>query len=110
MADLEPLDDTADGEFAPLLANMSAEACAAYRALVYETPGFETYFRQSTPVVELADLKIGSRPASRTASSAATIAYWAKGSQYISVERSIRAEASKPTLIATPRAARIASV
>ena len=69
MADLEPLDDTADGEFAPLLANMSAEACAAYRALVYETPGFETYFRQSTPVVELADLKIGSRPASRTASS-----------------------------------------
>jgi len=69
MADLEPHDDSADGEFSALLAKMSAEACAAYRALVYETPGFEDYFRQSTPVVELADLKIGSRPASRTPSS-----------------------------------------
>ena len=69
MADLEPLPDSADGEFAPLLATMSAEACAAYRALVYETPGFEDYFRQSTPLIELADLKIGSRPASRTPSS-----------------------------------------
>jgi phosphoenolpyruvate carboxylase len=69
MADLEPVSDSADGEFAPLLETMSAEACATYRALVYETPGFEDYFRQSTPVVELADLKIGSRPASRTASS-----------------------------------------
>jgi phosphoenolpyruvate carboxylase len=40
-----------------------------YRGLVYETQGFEDYFRQSTPVSEIADLKIGSRPASRTASS-----------------------------------------
>jgi phosphoenolpyruvate carboxylase len=69
MADLKHESDAADGEFAPALAAMSNEACAAYRALVYETDGFETYFRQSTPLVEIADLKIGSRPASRTASS-----------------------------------------
>jgi phosphoenolpyruvate carboxylase len=69
MADLEHEADSADSEFAEVLATMSREACAAYRDLVYETDGFETYFRQSTPVVEIADLKIGSRPASRTASS-----------------------------------------
>ena len=33
--------------------------------LVYETPGFTTYFRQSTVVSEIATLNIGSRPASR---------------------------------------------
>ena len=60
--------DAADGLQAELLAQLSAHAFAAYRALVYETPGFETYFRQSTPLGEIADLKIGSRPASRTAS------------------------------------------
>jgi phosphoenolpyruvate carboxylase len=62
--------DAADGEFADVLAAMSAQAYGAYRDLVYETPRFEDYFRQSTPVREIADLKIGSRPASRTASSA----------------------------------------
>ena len=36
--------------------------------MIYETPGFETYFRQATPLLEIADLKIGSRPASRTKS------------------------------------------
>ena len=39
-----------------------------YRALVYETEGFNTFFRQLTPLVEISDLKIGSRPASRTQS------------------------------------------
>ncbi|HEY2658762.1 MAG TPA: phosphoenolpyruvate carboxylase [Caulobacteraceae bacterium] len=60
--------DAADGPDAELLAALSAQAFAAYRALVYETPNFEVYFRQSTPLGEIADLKIGSRPASRTAS------------------------------------------
>src|SRR5699024_9456327 len=36
--------------------------------LVYDTPGFNTFFRQATPLAEIADLKIGSRPASRTKS------------------------------------------
>jgi phosphoenolpyruvate carboxylase len=68
MADLEHESDAADGELGAVLAQMSEEAHASYRALVYETPGFEDYFRQSTPLGEIADLKIGSRPASRTAS------------------------------------------
>ena len=41
---------------------------AAYRELVYETPGFIDYFRATTPLAEIAELNIGSRPASRTAS------------------------------------------
>jgi phosphoenolpyruvate carboxylase len=40
----------------------------AYRELVYETPGFEDFFWAATPISEIADLNIGSRPASRTAS------------------------------------------
>jgi phosphoenolpyruvate carboxylase len=44
---------------------LSAEAYAAYRNLVYETPGFERYFWESTVIAEIAELNIGSRPASR---------------------------------------------
>ena len=51
-------------------ARLSAASMKAYRALVYETPGFVDYFRAATPIAEIADLKIGSRPASRTASPA----------------------------------------
>jgi len=47
---------------------ISENAFTEYRALVYETPGFTSFFRQMTPVQEIATLKIGSRPASRTAS------------------------------------------
>jgi phosphoenolpyruvate carboxylase len=50
------------------LDELSAYALAAYRALVYETPEFVAYFRGSTPIAEIAELNIGSRPASRTAS------------------------------------------
>ncbi len=44
---------------------LSAAAFAAYRALVYETEGFEEYFWSSTVIQEIAGLNIGSRPASR---------------------------------------------
>jgi phosphoenolpyruvate carboxylase len=53
---------------AETFARMSGVAHRAYRALVYETPGFADYFRQSTPLQEIADLKIGSRPAARKSS------------------------------------------
>jgi hypothetical protein len=46
--------------------DLSAQAFHAYRSLVYETEGFPTFFRQMTPLAEIAELKIGSRPASRT--------------------------------------------
>ncbi len=47
---------------------LAANAYAAYRALVYETPEFLPYFRAATPIAEIAELNIGSRPASRTGS------------------------------------------
>ena len=50
------------------LETLSASAFRAYRHLVYETPGFEDYFWESTVISEIAELNIGSRPASRTQS------------------------------------------
>jgi phosphoenolpyruvate carboxylase len=46
---------------------ISVASMAAYRALVYETPGFTDYFYGATPIREIAELNIGSRPASRKA-------------------------------------------
>jgi phosphoenolpyruvate carboxylase len=43
---------------------------AAYRRLVYETPGFRDFFFSVTPIREITELKIGSRPASRKPSRA----------------------------------------
>ncbi|MBL8430030.1 MAG: phosphoenolpyruvate carboxylase [Dechloromonas sp.] len=55
-------------QFHAVMDELSLRAFNAYRSLVYETPGFTTYFRQSTVVSEIAQLNIGSRPASRKAS------------------------------------------
>ena len=49
---------------------ISEASMAAYRALVYETAGFTDYFFSATPIREIAELNIGSRPASRKASRA----------------------------------------
>jgi len=57
------------GRYFAALDTLSAHAFRAYRALVYETPEFLPYFRASTPIAEIAELNIGSRPASRSASS-----------------------------------------
>src|SRR4051794_20205169 len=52
------------------MSTLSAAALKAYRGLVYEEPGFKRFFRQATPIGEIAELKIDSRPASRTSSDA----------------------------------------
>jgi phosphoenolpyruvate carboxylase len=44
---------------------LSVTAMAAYRSLVYETPGFADYFFSATPINEIAELNIGSRPSAR---------------------------------------------
>jgi phosphoenolpyruvate carboxylase len=56
--------------FKAAMAELSASAFGYYRGMVYETPGFRQFFRQMTPINEIATLKIGSRPSSRTSSEA----------------------------------------
>jgi phosphoenolpyruvate carboxylase len=49
---------------------LSEASFSAYRKLVYGTPGFTDYFFAATPIREIAELNIGSRPASRKATRA----------------------------------------
>ncbi|MCB8822570.1 phosphoenolpyruvate carboxylase [Microvirga rosea] len=53
-------------EYLKAMEELSDHAFRAYRDLVYETEGFERYFWESTVIGEIANLNIGSRPASRT--------------------------------------------
>ena len=53
-------------EYLTAMEELSRHAFQAYRNLVYETAGFEKYFWESTVIGEIANLNIGSRPASRT--------------------------------------------
>ena len=61
-----------DPRFTEAMDTLSDAAFRAYRSLVYETPGFEQYFWESTPISEISRLNIGSRPASRKAGRAIT--------------------------------------
>jgi phosphoenolpyruvate carboxylase len=61
----QPEHEAPCAEFLAAMEELSANACRAYRALVYETPSFERYFWESTVIGEIANLHIGSRPASR---------------------------------------------
>ncbi|MEC9368212.1 MAG: phosphoenolpyruvate carboxylase, partial [Pseudomonadota bacterium] len=64
---LSPRDVRPGEGYAEVMEELSASAFRAYRGLVYETEGFENYFRASTVIDEIATLNIGSRPASRKA-------------------------------------------
>ena len=68
LASLEPDGHADTGPFHEAMATLSAAAFRDYRALVYGDDYFRTFFRQFTPIEEIATLKIGSRPASRTKS------------------------------------------
>jgi phosphoenolpyruvate carboxylase len=61
---------SAPKSFLDAAAAISAASYAAYRKLVYETPGFTEYFFSATPIREIAGLNIGSRPAARKATNA----------------------------------------
>ncbi len=58
--------DHVDPRFVRIADELAFASQAAYRRLVYDTPGFVDWFRAITPVVELSTMNIGSRPASRT--------------------------------------------
>ncbi|HLL18478.1 MAG TPA: phosphoenolpyruvate carboxylase [Rubrivivax sp.] len=51
--------------FLAAASQISQASFDAYRKLVYETPGFTDYFFAATPIREIAELNIGSRPAAR---------------------------------------------
>jgi phosphoenolpyruvate carboxylase len=57
----------ASADYVAAAAELSKRSMKAYRALVYETEGFADYFFAATPIAEIAELNIGSRPASRGA-------------------------------------------
>lgn len=66
-ATLLPSAPQVDAGFLTTAACLSDTSMAAYRQLVYETPGFTDFFFAATPLKEIAGLNIGSRPASRKA-------------------------------------------
>jgi phosphoenolpyruvate carboxylase len=59
-----------DPAFVDAMDELSAAALDAYRTLVYGDDRFVEFFRAITPTDEIATLKVGSRPASRSASAA----------------------------------------
>jgi len=64
-------DDSAlpDPAWPAVLDRLAAAACRHYRALVYDDPEFLAYFERATPIGEITQFKIGSRPTRRGASS-----------------------------------------
>ncbi|GAB2673996.1 phosphoenolpyruvate carboxylase [Gordonia jinhuaensis] len=64
LLDVEGLGDDAESAYV-VMDEIAALARDAYSELVHETPGFVEYFTTSTPVSEIGELNIGSRPASR---------------------------------------------
>jgi phosphoenolpyruvate carboxylase len=52
-------------EGGPVMTELAGAARAAYRSLVHDDPGFPAFFRAITPIAELSDLRLGSRPAAR---------------------------------------------
>lgn len=59
--------DATPAEWREAMETMSAAGFAAYRALVHEDPEFLVFWRQATPIDEIGNLKLGSRPTYRKA-------------------------------------------
>jgi len=60
-------DDSTMPEYHRIMEALSLDAIASYRELVFDTPGFTDYFFAATPIREIAELNIGSRPSARKA-------------------------------------------
>jgi len=54
--------------WAKRLDDLSNKSFATYQAFVYHNPDFLSYFKQATPIAEIGQLNIGSRPAKRSQS------------------------------------------
>ncbi|MFT3900046.1 MAG: phosphoenolpyruvate carboxylase [Gordonia sp. (in: high G+C Gram-positive bacteria)] len=64
LLDVEGLGDDSEHAY-EILDDLAARARTAYGDLVHRTPGFVEYFTTSTPLSEIGELNIGSRPAAR---------------------------------------------
>lgn len=60
-------------EWRAVLDLLAEAGWAAWRALVYETPGFSDYWQTATPIREISAMPLGSRPARRGAGGFAQI-------------------------------------
>ena len=64
-ASFPPSQEGPDPAWERTMERLADAAGRHYRALVYDTPEFMAYFEQGTPIAEVSELKIGSRPARR---------------------------------------------
>ena len=53
------------GVYFAAMEDLARRSFTAYRGLVYDTPEFHPYFHAATPISEIAQLNIGSRPTAR---------------------------------------------
>ena len=60
--------DAIPGDNGKVMDELSQTAFETYRALVYDDSDFARFFQEATPISELSQLNIGSRPPKRTAS------------------------------------------
>lgn len=56
---------TAEAEWEEISKQMSETALKKYQDLIFRDPDFMTYFKESTPLSEVGELNIGSRPSKR---------------------------------------------
>ncbi|GIK57901.1 MAG: phosphoenolpyruvate carboxylase [Chloroflexi bacterium] len=54
-------------EWRAAMDELAAISYRAYRQLIYETPALLEYWQQATPIAEISQMRIGSRPSRRTA-------------------------------------------
>ena len=65
LSSFSKVDTVLDSSWKFLLDDLAILSCKSYRGLIYENPGLREYFEQSTPINEIGELRIGSRPARR---------------------------------------------
>lgn len=63
---VRPREENAKPEWLDAMDALAETSRVRYRKFVYESPGFINYWQEATPINELAQMQIGSRPAKRS--------------------------------------------